>query len=143
MILHAAIHWPEEMMMDLWPLAMDYAIYLWNHMPRKDSGMAPIEIFSGCKLDKMILHNAHMWGCPAYILDPKIQDGKKIPKWQPKSRCGQFLGFSKQHASMIGLIQNIKTGSISPQFHVVFDDSFMTVPSCMPNEEEIMEENWE
>jgi hypothetical protein len=64
-------------------------------------------------------------------------------KWQPKSRHGQFLGFSKQHASTIGLIRNIKTGSISPQFHVVFDDSFTTVPSRMPNEEEITKENWE
>jgi hypothetical protein len=33
MILHAAIHWPEETTMDLWPLAMDYAVHLWNQMP--------------------------------------------------------------------------------------------------------------
>ena len=101
MILHAAIHWPEETMMDLWPLAMDYAIYLCNRMPRKDSGVAPIEIFCGCILDKRILRSAHVWGCPTYVLDPKIQDGKKISRWQPKSRHGQFLGFSKRHASAI------------------------------------------
>jgi hypothetical protein len=48
MTLHAVIHWPEETTMDLWPLVMDYyAIYLWNKMPRKDSGIAPIEIFCG------------------------------------------------------------------------------------------------
>jgi hypothetical protein len=52
MILHAAIHWPEVTTMDLWPLSMDYAVYLWNRMPRKDSGMASLEIFCGCKLDK-------------------------------------------------------------------------------------------
>lgn len=116
MILHAAIHWPEETTLDLWPLAMDYAIYLWNRMPRKESGLAPLEIFCGCKLDKTVLRNAHVWGCPAYVLDPKIQDGKKLPRWEPKSRRGQFLGFSKRHASTIGLIRNPKTGSISPQF---------------------------
>jgi hypothetical protein len=52
MMLHAAIHWPEATTMNLWPQAMDYAVYLWNRMPRKDSGMAPLEIFCGCKLDK-------------------------------------------------------------------------------------------
>jgi hypothetical protein len=81
-------------------------------------------------------------GCPAYVLDLKIQDGKKIPKWQPKSRRGQFLGFSKQHASTIGLVRNIKTGSISPQFHVVYDDRFMTVPSRL-DDDEINKEDWE
>jgi hypothetical protein len=101
MILHAAIHWLEATTMDLWPLAMDYAVYLWNRMPWKDSEMAPLEIFCGCKLDKQLLRSAHVWGCPAYILDPAIQDGKKLPRWQPKSRRGQFLGFSKQHASTI------------------------------------------
>lgn len=33
MLLHLAIHWLEEVTLDLWPMAMDYAIYLWNRMP--------------------------------------------------------------------------------------------------------------
>jgi hypothetical protein len=81
-------------------------------------------------------------GCPAYVLDLKIQDGKKIPKWQPKSRRGQFLGFSKQHVSMIGLVHNIRTGSISPQFHVVYDDRFTTIPSRL-DDDNIIKEDWE
>jgi hypothetical protein len=67
MIFPVTIHWPEETKMDLWPLAMDYAVYLWNRMQRKDSRMAPLEIFCGCKLDKQLLRSAHVWGCPAYI----------------------------------------------------------------------------
>ena len=35
---------------------------------------------------------------------------------------GQFLGFSRNHSSTIGLLRNLQTGSISPQFHVVFDE---------------------
>jgi hypothetical protein len=129
LLLHAAIHWPEETTLDLWPLAMDYAEYLWNRIPRKDSGIAPLELLCKCKIENEVLRNAHVWGCPTYVLDPKIQDGKKLPRWQPKSRRGQFLGFSAKHASTIGLIRNVKTGSISPQFHVVYDDAFTTVPS--------------
>ena len=70
-----------------------------------------------------------MFGSPSYVLDPRLQDGKKIPKWEPRSRKGQFLGFSKEHASTVGLIQNIRTGFISPQYHVVFDEEFTTVTS--------------
>jgi hypothetical protein len=105
-------------------------------------GIAPIEIFCGCRIDHEQLRNSHVWGCPAYVLDPKIQDGKKIPRWEPKSRRGQFLGFSKKHASTIGLIRNIKTRSISPQFHVIYDDKFMTIPSRLDNDK-IKEEDWE
>ena len=37
------------------------------------------------------------------------------------------MGFSKMHSSLVSLILNQSTGSISPQFHVVFDDLFSTV----------------
>jgi len=67
--------------------------------------------------------------CPSYVLDPRLQDGKKIPKWEPRARQGQFLGYSKDHATTIGLIRNIRTGYISPQFHVVYDEDFTTVTS--------------
>jgi hypothetical protein len=55
--------------------------------------------------------------------------GVKIPKWAPRSRQGVFVGFSKLHSSLIGLILNRTTGSITAQFHLVFDDSFSTVHS--------------
>ena len=127
MILHAAIHWPGETHTDLWPLAIDYAVYLWNHTPHMESGMSPIELFCRLKQDCGVLRNAKVWGCPTYVLDPKLQDGKKLPKWQPHSRRGQFLGFSLDHASNVGLIRNLRTGFISPQFHVVHDENFETV----------------
>ena len=75
------------------------------------------------------LQTCKVWGCPAYVLDPRIQDGKKLPKWQPKSRRGQFLGRSRRHASNIGLIRNLRTGSKTTQFHVVYDNHFTTIPS--------------
>jgi hypothetical protein len=142
MILHAAIHWPEEISLELWPFAMDYAVYLWNRMPRKETGLSPIEIFCGSKIDRSVLRNAHVWGCPSYVLDPAIQDGRKLPRWQPKSRRGQFLGFSKRHSSTIGLIRNVRTNAISPQFHVVFDDAFSTVPSRVNDDDIKPPDNW-
>jgi hypothetical protein len=71
----------------------------------------------------------HVWGCPLYFLDPKIQQGKKLPRWEPRSKRGMFLGLSKQHASEVTLVLNLGTGSITNQLHVVFYDLFTTLPS--------------
>jgi hypothetical protein len=39
------------------------------------------------------------------------------------------MGLGQQHASDAPLVLNIGTGSITTQFHVVFDDLFATVHS--------------
>ncbi len=64
-----------------------------------------------------------------YVLDASLQDGKKIPKWNPWARLGLFLGFSDLHSSLVPLVLNIDMGHISPQFHVIFDNKFKTVTS--------------
>ena len=45
----------------------------------------------------------------------------------PRSREAQFVGYNPLHASTVSLVRNLKTGIISPQFHVVYDDYFETV----------------
>ncbi len=37
---------------------------------------------------------------------------------------GQFLGFSDENLSLVANVQNLSTGYISPQYHLVFDDLF-------------------
>ena len=63
------------------------------------------------------------------MLQPRLQDGGKVPKWEPRSRRGQYIGVSPLHASTVGLIRNLRTNKVSPQFHVVYDDLFETVHS--------------
>jgi hypothetical protein len=75
------------------------------------------------------LARLHTFGCPVYVLHPRLQDGQKVPEWQPRARRGQFLGYSMERSSSIGLIPNTNTASISPQYHVVHDDHFTTIPS--------------
>ena len=139
MLIHSAIHWPEETNADLWPFAMKYAVYLWNNLPKKELGRSPIELLSDMKDDNTWFKQAHVFGCPAYVLDPTLQDGKKLPRWKPKSRRGQFLGRSEKHASSIGLIRNIRTGNVSTQFHVVYDDFYTTVAA---NDETVTPDTW-
>jgi hypothetical protein len=50
-----------------------------------------------------------------------------IPKWKPRARMGIYVGRSPTHASNVALILNPRTGHVSPQFHIVFDDDFTTV----------------
>ena len=37
------------------------------------------------------------------------------------------MGFSKMHLTQVGLVLSLLNGSISPQYHVVFDDMFSSV----------------
>jgi hypothetical protein len=94
MLLHALIHWPETTTLDLWPFAIQFAVYIWNNTPKRTHGLTPVEIFTGVRSDRHELQNLRDFGCPTYVRDPVLQDGKKIPKWKLRSRVGQFLGFS-------------------------------------------------
>ena len=72
----------------------------------------------------------HTLFCPIYVLDSRAQSagGPGPPKWEPRSRIRVYLGHSPFHAGSVALVFNPKTGRVSPQFHVVFDDTFSTVP---------------
>ena len=129
MMLHASIRWPDAADPSLWPMAVDYAIHVYNHMPNHLSGQSPLDIFSSTLVPRHGLKDLHVWGCPCYVLDPKLQNGQKLPCWQSCSHCAAFVGMSPSHASNVPLVLNLKTGFISPQFHVVFDVSFNTVIS--------------
>lgn len=136
-MLHAALHWPEKADIKLWPFAMQHAgAYIWNHLPDESSGLAPIEILSKTRLPSFdCLRQLHVWGCPTFVLDPSLQDGKKLPKWKPRSLLGMYVGYAKGFASSVRYILNLKTGSVSPQYHVVHDNFFTTVPASHTVEE--------
>eukprot|EP00804_Cyclotella_cryptica_P020819 CCRYP_019248-RA/>CCRYP_019248-RA protein AED:0.55 eAED:0.29 QI:0/0/0/0.75/0/0/4/0/510 len=109
-MLHATLHWPERSFIDLWPLTMSYAVW---------------ELFSGVEFPPAGLLRAHIFGCPAYVPDPCLQDGKKIPKWDNRALQGIFVGFSPRHSNMVPLILN-------PHTHITFHHnimSFLTMPS--------------
>ena len=130
-MIHAAIRWPGRRLIDLWPLAMQYAVWVHNRLPPDGYGASPEEIWSGVKCHDSHLPRAHAFGCPVYVLDPKLQDGKQIPKWNSKVRQGIFVGFSPDHSTNVPLVLNPKTQHISPQFHVIFDDHFSTIPAMV------------
>ena len=86
-----------------------------------------MEVFCKTIINCTYLRRLRVWGCPVYVLSPKLQDGRKIPKWEPKARLGQNLGISDNYSSTINLIRNLSTQRISPQYHVVYDEKFSTI----------------
>jgi len=129
MMLHANLRWPEVADESLWPHALQYAVYLHNIMPFEESGVSPTEVWSRTKSNHHDLLHTHTWGCPAYVLSPRLREGGNVPKWDPRSKRGQFVGYSPLHASSVGMIRNLNTHYVSPQFHVMYDDFFETVHS--------------
>ena len=73
--------------------------------------------------------NLHTWGFPTYVLNPRLQVLQKLAKLAPRSKRAQYLGTSPVHAITVGLVKNLSTGRIIPQFHLVYDDHFETVHS--------------
>jgi hypothetical protein len=138
-MIHAALNWGEDGSDDitLWSFAVDHAAWLYNRIPQRFSGITPLEMVTQCKSDHRELMRAHVWGCPVYVLEASLQDGKKLPKWNKRARMGQFLGFSREHSSTVALVRNLHTGHVSPQYHVVFDDKFETVFNDGKSSEEL------
>ena len=128
MILHASAHWKHGIDASMWPMAVKYSTYIYNALPRTN-GISPCDLFFGTRVPRHKLRNLHVWGCPVYVLNPSLQAGKKIPRWEPRSKRGVFCGLSTIHSSEVPQVLNLTTGSITTQFHVVFDDLFTTVPS--------------
>eukprot|EP00804_Cyclotella_cryptica_P017792 CCRYP_001210-RA/>CCRYP_001210-RA protein AED:0.65 eAED:0.36 QI:0/-1/0/1/-1/1/1/0/317 len=134
-LIHASLRWPERSLLDLWPFAMSYAIWVHNRLPPHGYGLSPLELWSKVKSSHSDISRAHVFGCPVYVLDPALQDGKKIPKWNSRARQGIFVGFSSEHSSLVPLVFNPRSQRVSPQYHVIFDDGFSTVPSLHSIEE--------
>ena len=130
MLIQAALKCPEDTLYtDIWPMAINYDVWVCNRTPDMQSGLSAIEMWSRSRFEPVseTLSNCQVWGCPTYVLEPKLQkSGVKIHKWFPRSRRGVNMGFSKMHSTPFGLVLNLLTGSISPQYHVLFDEMFST-----------------
>ena len=142
MMMHAAIHWPDMAQASLWPMAVSHACFLWNHVPNPNTGLSSQDLFSKIRWPQRKFHDLHVWGCPTYVLNKSIQDGNKIPKWQPRSDRHVYMGTSRYHASTVPLILNSTTGYISPQFHIVFDDWFATIGASKNEMPDFQSKEW-
>ena len=101
-LLNAHARWPGKLDMELWTYALNHVVTQWNDTPRADLNYrTPDEIFwktaEIISIKKRFKH-FHPFGCPAYVLHKDIIDGKKHPKWKPKTKVGVCLSRSRDHA---------------------------------------------
>ena len=90
-------------------------------------GLCPLERITKVKSTQEIRHE-HTLFCPTFLLNQKFQsNSKSLPKWDPCSTVGIYLGMSPFHASNVALFLDLKTGHVTPQYNLVFDDSFTKV----------------
>ena len=138
MMLQCALRWDLEGAADpsLWPQALLYACWLYNRIPKMETSYSPLELLTSRRDDHHDLLRAKVWGCPAFVLDPVLQDGKKLPKFKARARVSQFMGFSEDFSSLVGQVRNLKSGSITQQYHVVYDEKFEAVIGLAVEEHE-------
>ena len=142
MLMHSSIHWPEICDPTMWPMAVQHAVWIYNHIPNPSNGLAPIDMWSKTKFPMTKLQNLHVFGSPVYILDKRIADGKSVGRWQPRSHRGVYMGMSSEHNYDVPLILNIDTGYINAQWNVTFDDWFTTVSSNPKEVPDFTSDEW-
>ena len=127
-LLHAKRHWPAMITTVLWPFASKYSELVYNHLHvGEENGLLPAKRFSDAQV-RIEIGDFHTWGCLCYALDSRAQNNNMVPKWEPRSRLGIYVGHSPCHAGSVALVLNPKSMHVSPLYHLVFDDEFTTVP---------------
>ena len=81
-----------------------------------------MSLLTKTKYNHSDLRGSNVWGYPVFVLEAKLKNDQKLPKWNLRARKGQFLGFSDEHSTLVATVRNLKIGYISPQYHIVFDD---------------------
>ena len=133
-LVHANRRWPKAVTANLWPYALRMANTVYNASPslQNPERHSPEQLFSGTTAININPKHWKPFGCPVYVLDNDLQQGKPHGKWEERSRIGLYLGQSPFHNQSVALVLNLSTGYASPQFHVQFDPSFHTI-SQEPN----------
>jgi hypothetical protein len=121
---------------ELWPFAIQHAATIYNTTKQRsrDYDESPWEKNMGerSKLDQNDMHPLFF---PVYVLDRRLQEGTSPTKWTNRTTQKVYIGHLHHYSNSVPIIWDPKTKLVSPQFHVMFDDSFHTVqaPIQMPN----------
>eukprot|EP00957_Ditylum_brightwellii_P011160 845498-Ditylum_brightwellii.AAC.2 len=128
-LLHAKRKWLKDITSTLWPFCYRVVKERQNRLDLNSNGMSPLEVLLGHR-EEITVEDYHSWGCPIFALDSKLQSGQGIGslKWDPRAHIEVYLGHSPVHAGNVSLVIKVQTGHVSPQYHMVFDIEFTTVP---------------
>jgi hypothetical protein len=102
-MVHSSLHWTDRGSDDisLWPFAVKHAVWLYNRVPNRQSGLTLLELLTKSKADPRDLLRSHVWGCPAIVLEPNMKNDQKLLKWNWCAHVGQFLGYPDAHLLLV------------------------------------------
>ena len=102
LLLHAKRVLPEYISTMLWPFAIKCYEDKMNHLSWRGDGRTPFETLASLEESNINLESFHTFGSPCYVLDGRLQSGlSMIPKWEPRSRMGIYIGRSPAHDSSV------------------------------------------
>ena len=137
--------WPQMIDDIFWPFVIKYVAERNNSFQIYVLGKTTESILYGVKVKDIPVKSYHTLFCPIHVLDARLQNagGSGPQKWGPRSRIGVYLGHSPFHAGSVTLVWNPITGRLSPQYHIVFEYDFTTVPymeydTILPNWEDLI-----
>ena len=127
MLLHGMQMWPNMITSEFWSFAFLQVVNLHNYLPRPKEQTLPYTLFTN-EDAPLSANNFRVFGSPVYVLDNSLQTGMLGPgKWKERAFQGVYIGHSKLHASKVIMVYNPVMKLVSPQYHVVHDESFDTV----------------
>ena len=146
MLIHQAAHWQQKLdsaaETSRWPMAAKSATHICNHVPKIENGLTTHKMWTRTKEPMRKSHNLHVHGCPVCVLQKEIADGKKTPQWKNRSTRGMCMGASDKHSGDVPLVLNPRTGKITPQWNVMFDNWFSTIAIEEDNLPDFHSEEW-
>ena len=113
----------------MWPFSLKEAAFCLNKLSILIDARSNEATFFGIDGNIIEPEMFHTFECPCFVLDARLQSGlSTCTKWEPRSRLGIYVGHSPAYAGTVALVLNPITGHVLPQFHIIFDDLFTTVP---------------
>ena len=94
-MLHSYLNWTDHLVDNiyLWSFNVKHIVWLHNHLPNYCSGITQLEFLTSNNVEHIDLRISHVWVCPVFVMDPKLKNDQKIPKWNRRFLLGHFIGF--------------------------------------------------
>ncbi len=79
-MVHYSLHWTERGVDDLslWSFAVKHSVWLYKRLLNQESGITPMEHLTRARSDHRDILHARVWGCPVFVLEPKLQNYQKL-----------------------------------------------------------------
>ena len=119
------------------------SVWIHNHLPSRQTGLSPHDLWSKIKHLLCKLHDTNVFGCPVCVLQKCFSDGMSTPRWKRRSRQGVHVGMFNEHAAgSVLLILNFERGDITAQWNAVFDNWFSMVAMNVEDKQDFHADKW-